>query len=422
MRSEKAKGKSLLFNSLASGDELSDLIILLLIKIEKTMMRLWICVLVFVIVGCSSEAEIELPEEVAALENVAVFPADSEPAMELSLTRETSFGDTDELFLGGWLMAEVDNNGRVFLADMQETQLHMYNPDGSYNRQIGREGEGPGEYRQIGTMRIDEQYLHLMDRRLNRITRYDLETFEVAGETSLSIEQTEGENYRYPQDYYLTGRDEYLIIVGSAFSAGVTDDSGRSIGGIKLGWTGDSLSTESLFSFDASEALVHREGGSMMVMSVPYKRTSEISVTDDLLIHGWSEHFLFSVYDADGGYQRSIYYPYQNMPLERAEILDMYEDRDEQWFSMVRNDDMPDVWPSWKTFTMDDEGRIWVERFIDDSENTVMHVLANSGELLATVPWSTGKSIQDIKDGFLYSQEESDMGLREIIKYAIELD
>ena len=382
----------------------------------------FVLVLILMVVACSSEPEIELPEEVAAMENVAVFPADSEPEMELSLTPETSFGDTDELFLGGWLSAKVDDNGRVFLADMQETQLHMYNPDGSYNRQIGREGEGPGEYRQIGTLRTDEQFLHLMDRRLNRITRYDLETFEVVGETLLSIEQTEGENYRYPQDYYLTGGEEYLMIVGSAFSAGVTDDSGRSIGGVKLGWSGDSLSTETLFSFDASEALVHREGGSMMVMNVPYKRSSVLSYHNNQLIHGWSEHFLFSVYDENGEYQRAIYYPYQKLALDRDVILNMYDDRDEQWFSMVQNDDMPDRWPSWNTFTTDDESRIWIERIVDDSDDTVLHVLSNTGELLGTAPWHRNNRIQDIKNGYLYSSEENDMGLREIVKYAIGLE
>ena len=386
------------------------------------MVRLYFIALVLVIAGCSSEPEIELPEEVAELENVAVFPADSKPEMELTLTRETSFGDTDELFLGGWLSATVDNDGRMFVADMQETQLHMYNPDGSYNRQIGREGEGPGEYRQIGTMRTDEQFLHLMDRRLNRITRYDLETFEVVGETSLTIEQTEGENYRYPQNYYLTDSDEYLMIVGSAFSAGVTDDSGRSIGGVKLGWSGDSLSTESLFSFDASEALVHREGGSMMVMSVPYKRSSVLSYQNNQVIHGWNEHFLFRMYDIEGNYQRAIYYPYQNMALDRDEILNMYDDRDEQWFSMVQSDDMPDRWPSWNTFTTDNEGRMWIERIVNDSDNTVLHVLANTGELLGTAPWQRNKNIQDIKNGYLYSSEENEMGLREIVKYAISMN
>jgi len=387
------------------------------------MVRLNVIILfVLLIAGCASEPEIELPEEVAALENVAVFSADSEPEMALTLTQKVRFGDTDELFLGGFLRSVTDKDGRVILADFQQTQLHLYNADGSYNRPIGREGEGPGEYRQIGTMRTDDQFFHLMDRGLNRITRYDLETFEVAGETSLTIEQTEGENFRYPQDFYLTDSNEYLILVGSGFSAGVTDDSRRSIGGLKLGWNSDSLTTESLFSFNASEALVHREDGSMMVMSVPYKRSSVISFHNNQIIHGWSEHFLFSVYDENGEYQRAFYYPYQNMPLVRDEILEMYEDREERWFSMVQNDDMPGQWPSWETFTVDNEGRIWVERLVDDSENTVLHVLSNSGELLATTPWRTDRSIQSIKNGFVYSSEENEMGLREIVKYNISLE
>jgi len=386
------------------------------------MVRSTVILFVLFVAGCSSETEVELPEEVAALENAAVFSADSEPDYELTLTKEATFGDTDDLFLGGWLSSVTDDEGRVFVADNQNTKLHLYNPDGSYNRQISREGDGPGEYRNLGTMRVDNRYLHLMDRNLNRITRYDLQTFEVPGETSISVEQEgEGGFYRYPQDFYLTDSNEYIIVVGSSFSRGDEDNSKRTVDGKKLSWSGDSLSSENIFSFPASEALVHVDGGSMMMMVVPYKRSTVISYQNNRLIHGWNEHFLFSVYNQNGEHQQAIYYPYQNMPLERGEVLEMYEDRDEEWFSMVRNDDMPDGWPSWKTFSIDDEGRIWVERFIDDSENSVLYVLSNSGELLATAPWNTGRSIQDIKNGYVYSVEENDMGLREVVKYAIEL-
>jgi len=387
------------------------------------MVRSIVILLVLFFSGCASEPEIELPKEVAALENVAVFSADSEPEYELTLTKEATFGDTDDLFLGGWLSSVADNNGRVFVADVQETKLHLYNPDGSYSRQIRREGDGPGEYRNIGTMRVDDRYLHLIDRNLNRITRYDLETFEVAGETSISIEQQgEGGFYRYPQDFYLKDGNEYVIVVGSSFSRGNADNSKRTIDGKMMSWSGDSLSSENIFSFPASEALVHVDGGSMMMMVVPYKRSSVMDFQNNQLIHGWSEHFLFSIYDQNGEYQRSIYYPYQNMPLERDEILSIYEDRDEQWFSMVRNDDMPDVWPSWKTFSVDDEGRIWVDRFVDDHEQTVLYLLSESGELLGTSPWNSDKAIQEIKDGYLYSLEENEMGLREIVKYSVELE
>src|SRR6056297_2506807 len=96
---------------------------------RKSMIRVsvLIVVLVMIVTACSSETEVELPEEVAALENVAVFPAYSEPTFELTLTKEATFGDTGDLFLGGWLSSETDPEGRIFVADMQETRLHLYN-------------------------------------------------------------------------------------------------------------------------------------------------------------------------------------------------------------------------------------------------------------------------------------------------------
>jgi len=380
-------------------------------------------VFVVMVTACSSAPEVELPEEVAALENVSVYSADSKPVFELTLTKEAAFGDTDDLFLGGWLSSVTDHEGRVFVADGQETKLHLYNPDGSYNRQISREGDGPGEYRNLGPMHTDDQYLHILDYQLNRITRYDLQSFEVTGETSISIEQEgDGGFYRSPQDFYLTGSDEYVIVIGSSFSRDNASNTDRSLDGLTISWSGESLSDDNLFSFDASEALVHVDGGSMMVMMVPYKRSTVIAYHDNRLVHGWNEHYLFSVYDQNGEYERSIYYPYQNMPLERDEVLNMYDDRDAQWFSMVQNDDMPDVWPSWKTFSVDDEGRLWVERLVDDHEQTVLHLMSDSGELLGTAPWNSDKNIQDIKNGYLYSSEENEMGLREIVKYSVSME
>ena len=386
------------------------------------MVRSIVILLVLFIMGCSSEPEIEIPEEVAALENVSVFSADSEPSMELLLTHETSFGDTDELFLGGSIRSVTDHEGRVILADLQQTQLHLYNADGSYNRPIGREGEGPGEYRFLGDMVVDDQYLHLMDRQLNRITRYDLVTFEVVGETSITIEQEEENNFRYPQNFHVAGPEEYLMILGRGFSTGAEFEGRRTIDGVMMNWSEDSLSTNDLFSFDASERLVKREGGSVMVMTVDYNRSSVIDVENRQIIHGWNEDFLFKVHDQNGNYQRAIYYPYENLPLDRDEVLEEYSKYDEQWFSMVRDDEMPDVWPSWKTFSVDDEGRIWVERYVDDHEQTVLYLLSESGELLGTASWNSDKAIQDIKDGYLYSREENDMGLLEIVKYSVELE
>jgi hypothetical protein len=49
-------------------------------------------------------------------------------------------------------------------------------------------------------------------------------------------------------------------------------------------------------------------------------------------------------------------------------------------------------------------------------------VLANTGELLGTASWQRNSLVQDIKNGYLYSSEENEMGLREIVKYAISMN
>lgn len=379
--------------------------------------------LCFIVSACSGSPEIEIPEEIASLENVSLFDSNTEPSGELTLTRETSFGDTDDVFLGAWLMTHVDDRGRVYIADNSETVLRLYNPDGTYNRQIGREGDGPGEYRSIGTIQTDENYLHLYDRNVNRITRYDIGTFDMAGDVSVTYERDDDTGFfRHIQSFSLYDDETYLMQFGMGFSQGNPDIdlADRVIEGELMDRNSGEFIGEKIYSFPASEALVSFSGGGLSVMGVPYKRSSFVQTNSNGIIHGWTEHFLFQFYDQDGNYSHAVYYDYKNHPLDRNEILDMYSDRGEPWRSMVRNDQMPESWPSWSNFHVDDEDQIWVQRITDDRDLNELNILSETGELLAVLPWESGKRIQTINNGYLYSLEENDDGLMEVVKYRVE--
>jgi sugar lactone lactonase YvrE len=58
-------------------------------------------------------------------------------------------GDTDveEEFFGVILGINDDAEGNIYLLDMQLAEIKVFSPDGEYLRTIGREGEGPGEFR-----------------------------------------------------------------------------------------------------------------------------------------------------------------------------------------------------------------------------------------------------------------------------------
>jgi hypothetical protein len=59
-------------------------------------------------------------------------------------------GDTDaeDEFFGVISVIQSDTEGNVYLLDTQLAQVNIFSPNGEFIRVIGREGEGPGEFRQ----------------------------------------------------------------------------------------------------------------------------------------------------------------------------------------------------------------------------------------------------------------------------------
>lgn len=55
--------------------------------------------------------------------------------------------DDDEVLFGVITDIIADSNGNFYLLDSQLNEVQVYSPKGEYQRTIGREGEGPGEFR-----------------------------------------------------------------------------------------------------------------------------------------------------------------------------------------------------------------------------------------------------------------------------------
>lgn len=63
-------------------------------------------------------------------------------------------GDTDDEneFFGVITQLLTDSKGNVYLLDSQLNHVKVFSPSGEFVRTIGREGEGPGEFRNAGSM------------------------------------------------------------------------------------------------------------------------------------------------------------------------------------------------------------------------------------------------------------------------------
>ncbi len=56
-------------------------------------------------------------------------------------------GEDDDIFFGVISDAKTDTDGNILLLDLQLSEIHVYSPEGEHLRILGREGEGPGEFR-----------------------------------------------------------------------------------------------------------------------------------------------------------------------------------------------------------------------------------------------------------------------------------
>ena len=74
--------------------------------------------------------------------------------LELLWTIGGETDDEDEMF-GVIADVALDADGNVYLLDAQLNEVKIFDADGNFLRSIGREGEGPGEFRRAGSLLLE---------------------------------------------------------------------------------------------------------------------------------------------------------------------------------------------------------------------------------------------------------------------------
>ncbi len=96
------------------------------------------------------ETEVVEIDGVVYVRNPAVPP---EGVVTMELRERWRVGaEREDLLLGVVTEAASDDDGRVYLVDRQLSEIHVLEPDGTYLRSIGSQGEAPGEVSQLGGM------------------------------------------------------------------------------------------------------------------------------------------------------------------------------------------------------------------------------------------------------------------------------
>lgn len=380
------------------------------------MNKVLIPLLLFVMISCSSEPEIVIPEDIAALENVAIYSGEVEPNHEVSFEKEAVFGDTDSIYISTISGVDVDDEGNLYLADSGEATVHVYDSNGDYKFSIGRKGEGPGEFSAAYRPTLYENELYVLDVQQQRVSVFDL----ADGSVQRTISMGGGENdlSGFPISFTPLSGNRFLVYYSSMSRDG--ERFLRKLNANILNEEGKILESD-IIDFEPGEMFMIQSENSIQIMSFPFMRDSKAVVDqEENIIWGYTDRIFLQVVSLDGEYKRSIYYSRENPPLDRTALIENNEDgaiRD-----AIRSLDVPSTRPAFGNLLVDDENRIWLELHTEDESMNEWWVLDETGQKLALFLSPDNQQLERVKNGFAYFREtDEETGLQEVVKYSFQL-
>jgi len=279
--------------------------------------------------------------------------------------------------------------------------------------QIGKNGRGPGEFLKVSNLQLmGEEELLAYDNRLKRASVFNIESHEVGKMISLNVNR--GNN---PTELFATSGNAFFSREERFFRE--TDKSGqkRFVVLKKYDNDGELKQDSVLVKFD-DDALVYRTSGGMSVNTMPaIGRKSIFRFYDNKIYHAWTGENRIDVYDYSGQKLNSI----EPVGINRKEITDDdFEDfvKLESKLEGTRKSKLkptikkyiPDQWPYFDDFLIDDKGQIWIAESVHMGEKmrSWFIIKASDNKLVGKVQLPANFTPHQIKSGYIAGQHMDD--------------
>jgi len=400
-------------------------------------------------IGCTHQNESETPGYLNGIQNLVVIIKNTDDHSSIELERVAILDDpdatnswyndmsgTDFPFGGGfdyWFGGlDIDDFGRIYIGNRPEKTIQVFDSTGFYQTNLGRQGNGPGEFNEILDIKIRSNKLYVFDYLQFRTTVFSLDSLKL-------VEVQNAYLNRFPDIDELTGwhANQFKLIDGETFLVAFMEefrnanvgtprynlDKERSVRYYLVNREGNVLS-EMLFELMDHKVITADVGGRHLynLMPVPFLNEPLISVSDEGNIFAAnSETSLIKMYDSTGDYVRAFYIPLDKKSLIRDELIKMYAEEHIQSRNLLLHAELPKTWPALGDVITDDENRLWIST-IQNCENSMYEwwVLQDTGELITTFKWPENRSIEKIKNGYVYARETSkSTGFQTIVTYRI---
>ncbi|TVR32955.1 MAG: 6-bladed beta-propeller [Balneolaceae bacterium] len=382
--------------------------------------------LIVMVTACTADSNIQAPDHILEMDNVTIHSAeDIQAADTLKLIYKQSYGESDDVMFGSPSFIDVDGSGRVYIADRQENDIKVFNNEGEFVRTVGRSGDGPGEFRQISSVLIENHSLWVYDNNLKRVNSYDTETGHYNHGSRIAVNRSDFEDLdsRYVRGIHRLPNSRFLIdFLKTEMPENVTGwETVQNRSSFYIMNHHGELTGGPIFEKPSSYHVMMVAGPRITGTPVDFYPSLQVGAAGNGRIYVmWPEHFLLEIYDERGEQEQAIYYPIERVSYDPAGSFD--GEQNELTERARREVDFPAFEPVSDRMLMDDRDRVWVSVNTHEPNKDEWWVLDLDGKLLARFSWPSDEPLETVRGDHVYTkQTEPGSGLQNVVRYRIQI-
>ena len=332
-------------------------------------------------------------------------------------------------FIGDLDLIDLDlirlPEGGILVADAGDRSLREYDENGIYVRTWGREGEGPGEFRNIrGTHRLGADSVAVWDDGLNRLTVFDMngELGRTMGLSSFTFSEmvgvVQGDNQPVFREIPVTVSIDPSNIM-SLLNADEVDEVRRAQVRVEL-WdaTGNQVAILGPYPGGEQHVLITKMSGSSMMYStsrINYGRDVVTGVWGSLVIASPNDTYELRAYGSGGSLERII-------RLDRVPVP-VNEDHVQAWRAEHGGDDVPVAshLPAYSKALGDELGYLWVRDYSIPGEETQRWTVFNTAGIVVTRLETAARfKFAEIGSDYILASQSDDLGVVSVVLLSLD--
>ncbi|MBL7084394.1 MAG: 6-bladed beta-propeller [Candidatus Aminicenantes bacterium] len=284
----------------------------------------------------------------------------------------------------------IDKNENIYVADVKETYVKVFDKNGEFLKVFGKEGEGPGEIGRISSIHINaKNELLVHDSRNRKIQYFSLEGKFVRSKNLGKIR---------PLRLYCDYNENYYVT-----TAVIDPPNSRYV---LLKYDNDLNLIATIAKIPAPDPTKPFNP----FMPFFYYQL----MNDDCLLYGYPESYELHIFNPEGKIIKKIIRDYNPVPVSEAEKEEMRKD-----IRPGRKLEFPRYHSAFVYFKIDEEGRIFVQTWEkpESGEEYCFDVFDSDGRYIAKIPLNFRLAV--MKKSKIYTIEEDEDGYQYIKRYKV---